>query len=86
MTGNARSKLKLLLLQKMLVEETDADHGLTMADILERLAAEGVSAERKGIYRDLDLLRDAGLDVRKRDCSPVEYAVGRRWCGRPMLP
>ena len=78
MTGNARSKLKLLLLQKMLVEETDADHGLTMADILERLAAEGVSAERKGIYRDLDLLRDAGLDVRKRDCSPVEYAVGRR--------
>lgn len=78
MTGNGRAKLKLLLLQRMLVEETDEEHGLTMADILERLAAEGVSAERKGIYRDLDLLREAGLDVRKHDRKPAEYAIGRR--------
>ena len=78
MTGNSRSKAKLLLLQKMLLEETDADHGLTMADILERLAAEGVSAERKGIYRDLEALREAGLDVRKYDRAPAEYAIEHR--------
>ena len=34
-------KLKLLYIAKMLVEETDAVAGLTMAQILERLEAHG---------------------------------------------
>lgn len=78
MTANANAKLKLLHIHKMLVEETDADHGLSMADILERLAAEGITAERKGIYRDLGLLREVGVDVRKYERSPVEYAIEHR--------
>ena len=40
-------KLKLLYIAKMLVEETDAVAGLTMAQILERLEAHGITAERK---------------------------------------
>lgn len=78
MTANAQAKLKLLHIHKMLMEETDAEHGLTMADILERLAAEGITAERKSIYRDIKLLREIGVDVRKYERNPVEYAIEHR--------
>lgn len=78
MTANAQAKLKLLHIHKMLLEETDAEHGLSMAGILERLAAEGISAERKSVYRDLNLLREVGVDVRKYERSPVEYAIEHR--------
>lgn len=47
MAANKNSKLKLLCIQRMLEEETDADHGLSMAEIIQRLAEEGIAAERK---------------------------------------
>ena len=73
-----RQKLKLLYLMRMLEEETDAEQGLTMAQILERLEAQGITAERKGIYRDIEALREFGLDVRTYQRAPVEYALERR--------
>ena len=85
MTANSKAKLKTLYVYRMLEEETDAEHGLTMAEIIERLAEEGVSAERKGIYRDLDLLREFGLDVQKLRRTPTEYAVVRRDFDLPSL-
>ena len=74
-----RQKLKLLYLMRMLEEETDAEQGLTMAQILERLEAQGITAERKGIYRDIEAharvrLGRARLPARR----PVEYALERR--------
>lgn len=73
-----RQKLKLLYLMRMLEEETDAEQGLTMAQILDRLAALGITAERKSIYRDIEALREFGLDVRTYQRAPVEYAVEGR--------
>jgi predicted DNA-binding transcriptional regulator YafY len=73
-----RQKLKLLYLMQMLEEETDAEQGLTMAQILERLEALGISAERKSIYRDIEALRAFGVDVRTYQRAPVEYAVEQR--------
>ena len=73
-----RQKLKLLYLMRMLEEETDAEQGLTMSQILERLEAQGITAERKGIYRDIEALREFGLDVRTYQRAPVEYALERR--------
>lgn len=46
-----RQKLKLLYLMRMLMEETDSERGLTMAQILEGLEELGISAERKSVYR-----------------------------------
>lgn len=77
MTATRSPKLKLLALQRMLVEETDAEHGLTMAQIIERLAEQGIAAERKGIYRDIKTLQDFGVDVVKLPRRPVQYAVAR---------
>lgn len=73
-----RQKLKLLYLMRMLEEETDAEQGLTMSQILERLEAQGITAERKGIYRDIEALREFGVDVRTYQRAPVEYAVEHR--------
>lgn len=73
-----RQKLKLLYLMQMLEEQTDAEQGLTMTQILEKLEGLGISAERKSIYRDIEALREFGVDVRTYQRAPVEYAVERR--------
>ena len=75
MAANGKQKLKLLYLYKMLDEQTDATHGLTMAQILEKLEELGISAERKGIYRDLDVLREFGCDIGTIQHMPVEYTM-----------
>lgn len=75
MSYNSKSKVKVLYLLKILREETNAEHGLSMPQIIQRLAEHGVSAERKSIYTDLDALREFGVDVRTYRTSPVEYGV-----------
>ncbi len=71
-------KMKLLYLMRMLTEETDSERGLTMPQILEKLEEQGISAERKSIYRDIEALREFGVDVRTYQRAPVEYAVEDR--------
>jgi len=76
---------KIPLIIRMLREETDDEHGLTMSQIIERLAEEGVEAERKSIYRDFEVLRECGYDVVKRTGRPTEYALGQREFEYPEL-
>lgn len=83
--GEGRQKLKLLYLMKMLTEETDSECGLSMTQILEKLEEQGISAERKSIYRDIEALRDFGLDVRTYQRAPVEYALEDRDFAFPEL-
>ncbi len=71
-------KLKLLYLAKMLEEETDAEAGLTMTQILDRLAQNGIKAERKSVYRDIESLREFGLDIQTFQRAPLEYALVTR--------
>lgn len=75
MAANSKQKLKLLYLYRMLEEQTDSTHGLSMAQILENLAELGVSAERKGIYRDLNILREFGCTINTIQRMPVEYTM-----------
>ncbi len=51
MAQPGKAKAKILYLLKILQEETDAEHGMTMSQIIGRLAEYGVSAERKSIFR-----------------------------------
>ena len=46
-------KMKLLMLQKILQEQTDEEHFLTANQLVERLKALDIPAERKGIYDDI---------------------------------
>jgi len=85
MAKNPNQKLKLLYLMQIFTKETDEYHGLTMAEILNRLETEGISAERKSIYDDIALLREFGLDVNKRKTYTTEYYVGSRDFEYPEL-
>lgn len=78
MAYNSKAKLKVLYLWKILQEETDAEHGLSMTQIIERLASYGISAERKSIYDDIKTLRDFDIDIKTYQRNPVEYAIERR--------
>ncbi len=77
MPGNSQ-KTKLLYLVKMFEEETDSEQGLTMPQIIQYLYQYGITAERKSIYRDIDILREFGMDIRTYQRSPVQYALAER--------
>lgn len=85
MANNAKSKLKTLYLRQILEQETDADHGLSMPQLIERLTELGIPAERKGVYRDLNTLREFGVDVQTLPRRPVEYAIVHRGFTLPQL-
>ncbi len=71
-------RAKILLLLKFFEEYTDEQHPKTMADILDYLNTQGVSAERKAIYADINLLRDLGHDIIKTGDSGSSYFLGSR--------
>ncbi len=54
MARGANQKLKLLYLKQFFEEHTDEEHPATMQQILDYLKVNGVDAERKSIYTDLD--------------------------------
>ena len=56
-------KLKLLYILKILQEETDGEHRIFVPEIIRRLEAAGMSAERKSVYRDLETLTAFGFDI-----------------------
>lgn len=56
-------RLKIMYLMKILLEETDEDHDLTLNEIVEKLKAYNVTAERKSLYSDIENLRTFGLDI-----------------------
>lgn len=78
MANNPQAKLKTLYVMRILQEETDADHGLSMRQLIDRLGEYGIEAERKGVYRDIGILREFGLDIQTYQRNPVEYAIERR--------
>ena len=85
MAKQANQKLKLLLLRDILRRETDQEHPLTLEQLRERLAAHGVSAERKSLYDDLEQLRLLGEDVLSVRDKTVRYYIGQREFDLPQL-
>lgn len=63
MPKSENQKLKLLYLLKILTEQTDEQHPMPMAVLLEKLKAENISAERKSVYNDINCLMDFGVDI-----------------------
>lgn len=63
MAGVKNSKLKLLYLNDILNRETDEDHPLNASQLCEALQNYGITAERKSIYKDIEVLKEYGCDV-----------------------
>ena len=63
MAKGSNQKLKMLYLVKIFMEETDEQNPLTMQQLISKLNAYGVNADRKTLYMDLDELRHFGIDI-----------------------
>lgn len=63
MSKSVNQKLKLLYLIKILEEKTDDEYGITLAEIIAQLNQYGISAERKSLYSDFELLNSAGYEI-----------------------
>ncbi len=67
--------LKSLYLLEVLRELTDAEHRLTVPQLVEALSERGVEMERKSLYRYLEALAEYGFDVVKTGAG---YYLGTR--------
>lgn len=63
--ARSNQKLKILYLAKILLENTDAEHDITLQEIIDKLSANNVTAERKRLYDDIAQLDDFGIRIRK---------------------
>lgn len=78
MAKSSMQKQKLLYLQKIMLEKTDENHGLTASEIKQALEAYGIRTERKSLYDDLKILETFGLDICRTRTTTVKYYVGSR--------
>ena len=63
MAKSSNQKLKLLYLVRYLMQFSDEEHPVSTAQIIEELARNDISAERKSIYDDIEALRNFGVDI-----------------------
>lgn len=78
------NKLRLLYIMKIFTEETDAQHTLTLPQLLERLEKLGCTAERKSVYDDIETLREFGLNIQKIKTKTFNYYLsGKKLSDKP---
>lgn len=75
MAGSPNQKLKLLCLADILRKRTDETHAINMGEIIRLLEKNGVIAERKSIYRDIDVLREYGMKITKGEINRFGYQL-----------
>lgn len=79
MPKGKNQKLKLYYLYRILLENTDDEHAVTMSEIQNSLEAYGLTADRKSLYDDLEQLSVLGVDViGAKDGRNYRYHVGSK--------
>ncbi len=81
----SNQKLKLLHVMKIITEQTDEKHPISVDGIIKKLQAVGISAERKSIYDDIKALYDFGLDIKNARTKPSGYYLASREFELPEL-
>lgn len=71
--------IKLLKIYEYLLRETDPEHGVTTNKLIEYLASEGISCDRRTLYRDIRFLCEKGYDIctDRRGHDSVYYIESR---------
>ena len=79
-------KLKPLYIRDYLLRYSDEAHPVTLREILDWLRSQGVNAERKSVYDDLEALRLYGVDVVRTQAGRyAAYFIGERTFQLPEL-
>ena len=87
MAKGQNQKAKLLYLARILSQQTDQEHPMTIARMMDLLQAQGVDVrDRKSLYDDLETLRVFGMDIEmQREGRSVGYYVAGREFELPEL-
>lgn len=85
MPKSPNQKLKLLYLVKILEEQSDEAHPLTVQQMIDALAIYDVGAERKSIYDDIEALQNFGYDIIQLRGRKNSYYLGERRFQLPEL-
>ena len=87
MAKGQNQKAKLLWLARILNDQTDQEHPMTLARMMELLQAQGIDVkDRKSLYDDLETLRVFGMDIEmQREGRSVGYFVASRPFELPEL-
>jgi len=80
MPKSENQKQKLLYIAQYLMENTDEAHAVSTPQLIEYLNSQGIKAERKSIYNDIDTLNDFGMDIIRSD----EHRGGYMLASRPF--
>ena len=85
MAKSPNQKLKLLYLARILGDRTDEEHPMTIGDMITALGQQGIEAERKSLYDDIEALNGFGMDIETRKTRTFGYYVGSRPFELPEL-
>lgn len=78
MPKSSNQKLKLWYLYKILFENTDENNPMTLGQIITELGRYDISAERKSLYNDIELLVNTGVDIVREKRDKFVYYIGSR--------
>lgn len=82
---NVNRRLKILYLYKILFEQTDEEHYITMPQIIEELKKYGINARRNALYSDIEALRRFGADIVLDRRGNAGYSIVNREFEIPEL-
>ena len=86
MPRSFNQKLKPFYVMNYLLGNTDEEHTVSVNQIIAHLEAQGISAERKSIYSDIEALQVLGVDIERVDSGNyVGYYVASRTFELPEL-
>lgn len=79
------NKPRILYILKLLYENTDEDNPVSTVDIINYLAGLGISAHRKTIAVDIEVLQEFGFDIVIIKSTQNKYFIGNRRFELPEL-
>lgn len=78
MAARRGQKIKLFYIIDILKKHSDEEHPITATEICEKLLLNGVTAERKAIYDDINQLVDYGFDIIRTHTPRSGFFLGSR--------
>lgn len=85
MAKSVTNKLRTLYIMDALLEKSDEDNRISIKQMLEMLESNGINAERKTLYDDIETLKIWGMDILYSKEKPAGYYLGSRKFELPEL-
>ena len=81
----ATNKLRTLYIMDELLEKSDEDNRISTGAFIEMLASNGIKADRKTLYDDIETLKTWGMDIIYTKEKPAGYYLASRKFELPEL-